>query len=126
MKRDGGFNYALTDMTTLWYRLNEEKAQWIIYVTDLGKSLHFEMVFSAAKRVGWRPIENDLPYPKTRNVGFGLDSKHFQTRSSEVIFLVDLLDEDKNQSKLKLVARGREDEWAHQMHYMKVDILMLL
>ena len=117
VKRDGGFNYASTDMTTLWYRLNEEKAQWIIYVTDLSKSLHFEMVFSVAKHVGWRPIENDLPYPKTRNVGFGLDSKHFQTRSSEVIFLVDLLDEDKNRSKMKLVACGREDERAHQCYY---------
>ena len=36
------------------------------------------------------------------------------------------LHEHKNQSKLKLVARGREDELAHQIHYMKVDILMLL
>ncbi|MCY6488427.1 arginine--tRNA ligase domain-containing protein, partial [Actinobacillus pleuropneumoniae] len=53
VKRDGGFNYASTDMTALWYRLNEEKAQWIIYVTDVGQSLH-------------------LPYPKARQVGFGL------------------------------------------------------
>ena len=126
MKRDGGFNYALTDMTTLWCLLNEEKAQWIIYVIDLSKSFHFEMVFSAAKCAGWWPIENDLPYPKTRHVGFGLDSKRFRTCSSEVVFLVDFLDEDKNWSKLKLVARGREDERAHQIHYMKVDILMLL
>ena len=36
------------------------------------------------------------------------------------------LDEEKNLSKLKLVARGREDEQDHQIHYMKVDILMLL
>ena len=126
VKRDGGFNYASIDMTTLWYRLNEEKAQWIIYVTDLDKYLNFEMVFSAAKRVGWRLIENDLPYPKTRHVGFGLDCKCFQTRSSKVICLVDLLDEDKSWSKMKLVAHGREDEWAHQIHYMKVDILMPL
>lgn len=28
------------------YRLNEEKAEWIIYVTDVGQQLHFDMVFS--------------------------------------------------------------------------------
>lgn len=115
VKRDGGFNYASTDMTALWYRLNEEKAQWIIYVTDVGQSLHFEMVFSAAKRAGWLPTNNDLPYPKTRHVGFGLvlgsDGKRFRTRSSEVVRLVDLLDEAKNRSKQELIARGREDEW---------------
>lgn len=115
VKRDGGFNYASTDMTALWYRLNEEKAQWMIYVTDVGQSLHFEMVFSAAKLAGWLPTNNDLPYPKARHVGFGLvlgsDGKRFRTRSSEVIRLVDLLDEAKNRSKQELIARGREDEW---------------
>ena len=53
---------------------------------------------------------------KTRD-RFGLDSKRFRTRSSEVVWLVDLLDEDKNWSKLKLVACGREDERAHQCYY---------
>lgn len=28
------------------YRLNEEKADWIIYVTDVGQQQHFDMVFS--------------------------------------------------------------------------------
>ncbi len=27
------------------YRLNEEAAQWIIYVTDVGQSQHFDMFF---------------------------------------------------------------------------------
>lgn len=27
------------------YRLNEEKAEWIIYVTDVGQQQHFDMVF---------------------------------------------------------------------------------
>uniref|UniRef100_A0A0D6QSD5 arginine--tRNA ligase n=1 Tax=Araucaria cunninghamii TaxID=56994 RepID=A0A0D6QSD5_ARACU len=115
VKRDGGFNYASTDMAALWYRLNEEKAQWIIYVTDVGQQLHFEMVFSAAKRTGWLPINNDVPYPKARHVGFGLvlgnDGKRFRTRSTEVVRLVDLLDEAKNRSKQELIDRGREDEW---------------
>lgn len=30
------------------YRLNVEKADWIIYVTDVGQSLHFTMFFSVS------------------------------------------------------------------------------
>ncbi|KAK6136593.1 hypothetical protein DH2020_029663 [Rehmannia glutinosa] len=37
VKRDGGYNYASTDLAALWYRLNEEKAEWIIYLTDVGQ-----------------------------------------------------------------------------------------
>lgn len=33
VKSDGGYNYATTDLAALWYRLNEEKAEWVIYVT---------------------------------------------------------------------------------------------
>eukprot|EP00252_Welwitschia_mirabilis_P017985 TRINITY_DN4011_c0_g1_i2.p1 TRINITY_DN4011_c0_g1~~TRINITY_DN4011_c0_g1_i2.p1 ORF type:complete len:592 (+),score=132.11 TRINITY_DN4011_c0_g1_i2:303-2078(+) len=115
VKSDGGFNYASTDLAALWYRLNEEKAQWIVYVTDVGQQLHFDMVFSAAKLAGWLPSSNDAVYPKARHVGFGLvlgsDGKRFRTRSSEVVRLVDLLDEAKTRSKQELIERGREDEW---------------
>ena len=27
------------------YRLNEEKAEWIVYVTDVGQQQHFNMFF---------------------------------------------------------------------------------
>lgn len=35
-KSDGGFNYDTTDMAALKYRVNEVKADRIIYVTDKG------------------------------------------------------------------------------------------
>ncbi|CAL5392430.1 unnamed protein product [Camellia sinensis] len=95
VKKDGGFNYASTDLAALWYRLNEEKAEWIIYVTDVGQREHFELFFVAAKRAGWLPAGEDM-YPKTNHVGFGLvlgeDGKRFRTRSTEVVRLVDLLE----------------------------------
>ncbi|XP_021741391.1 arginine--tRNA ligase, cytoplasmic-like isoform X1 [Chenopodium quinoa] len=117
VKRDGGFNYASTDLTALWYRLNEEKAEWIIYVTDVGQREHFEMFFHAAKLAGWLP-SGDNKYPKVNHVGFGLvlgeDGKRFRTRSSEVVRLVDLLDEAKNRSKEALVERGKDKEWSEE------------
>ncbi|KAL2928995.1 Arginine--tRNA ligase chloroplastic/mitochondrial [Bienertia sinuspersici] len=117
VKRDGGFNYASTDLTALWYRLNEEKAEWIIYVTDVGQREHFEMFFHAAKSAGWLPSD-DNKYPKVNHVGFGLvlgeDGKRFRTRSSEVVRLVDLLDEAKNRSKEALIERGKDKEWSEE------------
>ncbi|KAD0001308.1 hypothetical protein E3N88_08478 [Mikania micrantha] len=114
VKRDGGFNYASTDLAALWYRLNEEKAEWIVYVTDVGQREHFEMFFTAAKLAGWLPT-GENQYPKTSHVGFGLvlgdDGKRFRTRSTEVVKLVDLLDEAKSRCKAALVERGKADEW---------------
>lgn len=117
VKRDGGFNYASTDLTALWYRLNEEKAEWMIYVTDVGQREHFEMFFHAAKLAGWLPAD-DNEYPRVSHVGFGLvlgeDGKRFRTRSSEVVRLVDLLDEAKVRSRQALVERGKAEEWTEE------------
>lgn len=35
-KSDGGFNYDSTDMAAIKYRIEEKKADWIIYITDAG------------------------------------------------------------------------------------------
>ncbi|XP_027068247.1 arginine--tRNA ligase, cytoplasmic-like isoform X2 [Coffea arabica] len=114
VKKDGGYNYASTDLAALWYRLNEEKAEWIIYVTDVGQREHFEMFFAAARRAGWLPAEEDK-YPKVSHVGFGLvlgeDGKRFRTRATEVVKLVDLLDEAKNRCKATLIERGKAEKW---------------
>ncbi|CAA0841172.1 Arginyl-tRNA synthetase- class Ic [Striga hermonthica] len=117
VKRDGGYNYASTDLAALWYRLNEEKAEWMIYVTDVGQREHFEMFFTAAKRAGWLPSE-DNKYPKVSHVGFGLvlgeDGKRFRTRSTETVKLVDLLDEAKSKCKAALIERGKDKEWTEE------------
>ncbi|KAA8523189.1 hypothetical protein F0562_009612 [Nyssa sinensis] len=117
VKKDGGYNYASTDLAALQYRLNEEKADWIIYVTDVGQREHFEMFFTAAKRAGWLPADDNM-YPKTSHVGFGLvlgeDGKRFRTRSTEVVKLVDLLDEAKSRCKAVLIERGKANEWTEE------------
>ncbi|XP_062230845.1 arginine--tRNA ligase, cytoplasmic-like isoform X1 [Phragmites australis] len=122
VKRDGGFNYASTDLAALWYRLNVEKAEWIIYVTDVGQQQHFDMFFRAARMAGWLPDPNEKTFPKTNHVGFGLvlgsDGKRFRTRSTEVVRLVELLDEAKSRSKIELLQRltenGKIVEWTDE------------
>ena len=33
-------------------RVEEEKADWLVYLTDAGQSLHFQCVFACAKKAG--------------------------------------------------------------------------
>ncbi|OIW04888.1 hypothetical protein TanjilG_24004 [Lupinus angustifolius] len=117
MKSDGGYNYASTDLVALWYRLNEEKAEWIIYVTDFGQQQHFDMFFKVARRVGWLPTDDSL-YPKATHVGFGLvlgeDGKRFRTRNTDVVRLVDLLDEAKSRSKTAVLERDAAKDWPEE------------
>lgn len=91
-KSDGGFNYDTTDMAALRYRLQEMKADRIIYVTDAGQRLHFELVFAAALKAGW--VDEGFPLD---HVPFGLvlgeDGKKFKTRSGKTEKLMDLLNE---------------------------------
>lgn len=91
-KSDGGYNYATTDLAALRYRVQQDGAQRIIYVTDIGQSQHFAQVFAVAQKAGWIP-----PGVQCIHVPFGLvlgeDGKKFRTRSGETVRLKDLLDE---------------------------------
>ncbi|GMP35193.1 hypothetical protein CsSME_00007742 [Camellia sinensis var. sinensis] len=113
--KDGGFNYASTDLAALCRMDNP--------CNYVGQREHFEMFFTtsikchAAKRVGWLPAGENM-YPKTNHVGFGLvlgeDGKRFQTRNTEVVRLIDLLDKAKSRCKAALVERGKADKWTEE------------
>jgi len=107
-KSDGGYNYDTTDMAALHYRLFVDRADRIIYVTDVGQSQHFQMVFKAGEKAGW------LDPAKTRvdHVGFGLvlgaDGKKFKTRSGDTEKLIDLLHEAVDRARAILLERGTD------------------
>jgi arginyl-tRNA synthetase len=90
-KSDGAYNYATTDLAALRYRIKEDQATRIIYVTDAGQAGHFAQVFQVARRAGWIPDTVQLTH-----VPFGLvlgeDGKKFKTRSGDTISLKSLLD----------------------------------
>jgi len=90
-KSDGGYNYDTTDMAALRYRIREERAERILYVTDAGQAQHFAMIFAAAAKAGW------LKGVEAIHVPFGMvlgeDKKKLKTRSGETVKLRDLLDE---------------------------------
>src|SRR5438093_2459907 len=49
-KRDGGFNYATTDLATVDYRVKELKADAIRYVVGAPQTLHLKQIFEIARR----------------------------------------------------------------------------
>lgn len=92
-KRDGGFNYASTDIATVMDRVREFDPDKIIYVTDDRQQLHFNQFFNICKKLG---VKNNLVH-----VYFGLmrlPEATFSTREGNVIKLKDLLDEAENRA----------------------------
>jgi len=90
-KSDGGYNYDTTDMAAMRHRIDDEKADRIIIVTDAGQAQHFRMIFKAAELAGYL----DPKKVRTDHVPFGLvlgsDGKKFRTRSGDTERLIDLL-----------------------------------
>ncbi|MDB9341153.1 MULTISPECIES: arginine--tRNA ligase [Cyanophyceae] len=108
-KSDGGYNYATTDLAALRYRIQQDEAKRIIYVTDSGQSNHFAQFFQVARKAGWVPDDVELVH-----VPFGLvlgeDGKKFKTRSGDTVRLRDLLDEAVIRARADLEARLKEEE----------------
>ncbi len=88
-KRDGGFNYATTDLATVDYRVNELKADAIWYVVGAPQILHFKQIFQIARREGYTA---DLRHIIFGSI-LGEDRKLMKTRSGENVPLRDLLEE---------------------------------
>ncbi|HEY9697967.1 MAG TPA: arginine--tRNA ligase [Trichocoleus sp.] len=108
-KTDGGYNYATTDLAALCYRIQQDHADRIIYVTDAGQANHFAQFFQVARRAGWIPDSVEIIH-----VPFGVvqgeDGKKFKTRSGDTIRLRDLLDEAIERARTDLETRLKTEE----------------
>ena len=88
-KRDGGFNYATTDIATVDYRLDDLKADSVWYVVGAPQTLHFKQIFEIARRQGYQA---DLRHVTFGSI-LGEDRKLMKTRSGENVPLRGLLEE---------------------------------
>ena len=88
-KRDGGFNYATTDVATVDYRINDLKADTVWIVTGAPQILHFRQIFEIARREGYQADFRHI----THGSILGEDRKLMKTRSGENVPLRELLDE---------------------------------
>lgn len=107
-KSNGGFNYATTDLAAVRYRIQQDHADRIVYVTDAGQANHFAQVFQVARRAGWIPdtvVIEHVPFGLVQ----GEDGKKLKTRSGETVRLRDLLDEAINRARADLETRLQEE-----------------
>lgn len=91
-KGDGGYLYATTDLAAARYRIDELKAQRVIYVTDARQRDHFGMVFAILRQTGWAHGGVRLEHVPFGSV-LGKDRKPFKTRAGGTVRLVELIDE---------------------------------
>ncbi|XTZ13021.1 MAG: arginine--tRNA ligase, partial [cyanobacterium endosymbiont of Rhopalodia inflata] len=108
-KSDGGYNYATSDLAALKYRIEEDQAERIIYVTDAGQADHFSQVFQIAKKANI--ISDKL---EIIHIPFGLvkgeDGKRLKTRSGTTVKLRDLLDEAVNHARQDFEKRLEKEQ----------------
>jgi arginyl-tRNA synthetase len=88
-KRDGGFNYATTDIATVDYRVHDLGAEAVWIVTGAPQLLHFRQIFEIARREGYTTDFRHI----THGSILGEDRKLMKTRSGENVSLGELLDE---------------------------------
>jgi arginyl-tRNA synthetase len=88
-KRDGGFNYATTDIATIDYRFDDLKADTVWYVVGAPQTLHFKQIFEIARRQSYQA---DLRHITFGSI-LGEDRKLMKTRSGENVPLRELLEE---------------------------------
>lgn len=94
-KKDGGFNYATTDIATIDYRVNELKSDKILYVVDDRQSLHFRQLFEVSRQ---REIKTQLHHVSFGKI-LGEDRKPFKTREGSVPDLSSVLEEAVQRAK---------------------------
>ena len=68
--------------------MQEEKADWLIYVTDAGQAQHFQLLYACARKAGILPQDPKQP-PRIDHVPFGLvlaaDRKRIKTRGANKV-----------------------------------------
>ena len=94
-KKDGGFNYATTDIATIDYRVNELKSDKILYIVDDRQSLHFRQLFEVSRQ---REIKTQLHHVSFGKI-LGEDRKPFKTREGSVPDLSSVLEEAVQRAK---------------------------
>lgn len=104
-KSNGTTTYFTRDMATIKYRIENWKADLIIYEVGVDQELHFRQVFETAKMMKWWPKEGMV------HVAHGLirwkDGK-FSTRKGDTIHLSDVI--NKAMEKAKKMAPENDKE----------------
>ena len=104
VKSDGAVLYGTTDLATIIDRVREQNPDLILYVVDQRQHLHFEQVFRAAEKAGFKG------HAELEHAGFGTmngtDGKPFKTRAGGVMKLFDLIAMVTAEAEKRLTEQG--------------------
>lgn len=118
-KKGGGYLYATTDLAAIQYRQQQLGGDYLMYFVDARQSLHFEQIFTLAKKAGF--IEGDI---HTQHYGFGTvmgrDGRPYKSRDGGVTKLSDLLDEAERRALELLQQRSSDLTDEQQQEIAKV------
>ncbi len=89
-KKGGAFLYSTTDLATIRHRVEEWKADTMLYVVDHRQGDHFDKLFAASEKWGYTDVE--LTHVSYGTV-MGDDGKPFKTRAGDTVGLEGLIDE---------------------------------
>ncbi|MGC6564348.1 MAG: arginine--tRNA ligase [Akkermansiaceae bacterium] len=105
-KKDGGFNYATTDIATVEHRVKEWQADQVWYVVDFRQGGHFEQLFDVSKRLGYDQV--DLVHVSFGTI-LGKDGKPLKTRAGDLPQLEDVLNDAVKAARLVVDEKSRLD-----------------
>jgi arginyl-tRNA synthetase len=110
-KSDGGFGYSATDLAAVRHRVDNLRANRIVYVVDHRQGLHFQQIFALCRAAGWLP-ENVPAEHVAFGTVLGKDGKPFKTRDGGTVRLAWLLDGAVARASALLDERASLDESA--------------
>lgn len=118
-KSGGGFLYATTDLAAIRYRQNKLHADHVMYFVDQRQGLHFQQIFTLARKAGF--VRDDV---QLDHYGFGTvmgkDGRPYKSRDGGVTKLADLLDEAEKRALALLQSKNSQLSEAEQQHVAKV------
>ena len=115
-KRDGGYNYATTDVATVDYRINDLKANAIWYVVGAPQILHFKQIFAIGRREGYTADFHHIAFGSI----LGADRTLMKTRSGENVPLRDLLEEANTRARDIIAEKNPEMDESERNEIAKI------
>ena len=117
-KAGGGFLYSTTDLATIRHSVSEFNADRLLYVVDARQALHFQQLFTTARKADYLPEA-----VKTEHIAFGTmmgeDGKPFKTRDGGTVKLMELLKEAEERATELVKSKNADlsdEEAAHIGH----------
>ncbi len=106
-KRDGGYNYATSDLACVIDRVERIGATLMLYVVGAPQAQHLSMIEAVATKAGWLAPPAQMVHVAFGSV-LGSDKKMLKSRSGQAVKLIELLDEAVERADASIAQKNPE------------------